>query len=271
MKTAEFKRQAAQAGSDAREAHARAEAQRKRHDAICSVAELAARDWYRRAICDPFAVFFLYYRPAKAGEMFCTPIIDLTPPNDEWTQDIQISNAWSVQMTVRKVVERWQVLPILGGGGLPDEHGRRLSNCRGPFGLPYDTVAALVEAYREHGGKPASDALPAVALAHDADARSELSFDGFGINGPDCYRSRIATFTKWPDSSEAERQRYGHLFEASPEMFKALEAAAKQFDFTAAALSKGQLVSVSSLQNCAALARAAIAKANPSALTSKPG
>lgn len=36
----------------------------------------------------------------------------------------------------------------------------------------------------------------------------------------------------------------------------ALEAAARQFDYTVSALSKGQTVSISSLQNCAAVARA---------------
>lgn len=46
-----------------------------------------------------------------------------------------------------------------------------------------------------------------------------LSFDGKGINGPDEYRTRIATFT----SAEAAR-KYGPMFEAAPEMFRALKA-----------------------------------------------
>lgn len=45
------------------------------------------------------------------------------------------------------------------------------------------------------------------------------------------------------------------------DLLAALELAANQFDFTVAALAKGQTVSVSSLQNCAANARAAISRA----------
>lgn len=48
--------------------------------------------------------------------------------------------------------------------------------------------------------------------------RTELSFDGFGINGPDKYRSRVATFT----TDDAGR-KYGKLFEAAPEMLEALK------------------------------------------------
>lgn len=51
------------------------------------------------------------------------------------------------------------------------------------------------------------------------------------------------------------------LIAAAPELLAALSNAVKQFDFTVAALAKGQTVSISSLQNCAANARAAIAKA----------
>jgi len=45
----------------------------------------------------------------------------------------------------------------------------------------------------------------------------ELSFDGFGINGPDKYRSRVATFTK------GSGPKYGNLFAAAPELLAALE------------------------------------------------
>lgn len=45
---------------------------------------------------------------------------------------------------------------------------------------------------------------------------SKLSFDGFGINGPDKYRSRIATFT-----NDEAGKAYGKLFEASPELLGA--------------------------------------------------
>lgn len=47
--------------------------------------------------------------------------------------------------------------------------------------------------------------------------RRELSYDGRGINGPDEYRSRIATFT-----SDAAGDKYGKLFEAAPEFLAAL-------------------------------------------------
>lgn len=51
--------------------------------------------------------------------------------------------------------------------------------------------------------------------------RPELSFDGFGINGPDEYRSRIATFTKREDGTTAGAH-YGPLFAAAPELMAAL-------------------------------------------------
>ena len=45
-----------------------------------------------------------------------------------------------------------------------------------------------------------------------------LSFDGKGINGPDEYRSRIATFT-----SSLNAGTYGPLFEAAPDLLAALD------------------------------------------------
>ncbi len=45
------------------------------------------------------------------------------------------------------------------------------------------------------------------------------------------------------------------------ELSEALQRASVQFDFTVAALAKGQTVSISSLQNCAAACNVAIAKA----------
>lgn len=50
--------------------------------------------------------------------------------------------------------------------------------------------------------------------------RPELSFDGFGINGPDEHRSRVATFA----NAEIGR-KYGPLFAAAPDLLYALEAA----------------------------------------------
>lgn len=66
--------------------------------------------------------------------------------------------------------------------------------------------------------------------------RRELSFDGRGINGPDEYRERVATFT-----SPEYARRYGRLFEAAPELraaaadaFGLLDGAAPPVDDPAA-------------------------------------
>lgn len=60
------------------------------------------------------------------------------------------------------------------------------------------------------------------------DQRSELSFDGFGINGPDEYRTRLATFQLTP-GFELERaewaKKYGPMMAAAPEMLAALKVA----------------------------------------------
>lgn len=45
-----------------------------------------------------------------------------------------------------------------------------------------------------------------------------LSFDGFGINGTDQYRSRLATLTQY-----GQKQNVGPLFAAAPELLEALE------------------------------------------------
>jgi hypothetical protein len=58
--------------------------------------------------------------------------------------------------------------------------------------------------------------------------RTELSFDGFGINGPDQYRTRLATFPH--HTSEAERQHYGALFAAAPDLLAALKQAASDLE-----------------------------------------
>lgn len=55
--------------------------------------------------------------------------------------------------------------------------------------------------------------------------RPELTFDGFGINGPDEYRTRLCKFNHM-DYPEADCQKYGHLFAAAPEMLEALKAIA---------------------------------------------
>lgn len=50
--------------------------------------------------------------------------------------------------------------------------------------------------------------------------RPELNYDGIGINGPDEYRTRVASFDK-----QADADKYGPLFAAAPEMYKTLECA----------------------------------------------
>jgi hypothetical protein len=49
--------------------------------------------------------------------------------------------------------------------------------------------------------------------------RPELSYDGKGINGPDEYRTRIATFTGAHGAAD-----YGPLFAAAPELLAMVEA-----------------------------------------------
>jgi len=55
--------------------------------------------------------------------------------------------------------------------------------------------------------------------------RGILSFDGKGINGPDIYRSRIATFT-----NQEAAQLYGPAMAASMDMAKALDDLLEIFD-----------------------------------------
>jgi hypothetical protein len=49
--------------------------------------------------------------------------------------------------------------------------------------------------------------------------RRELSFDSIGINGPDEYRERVATFTRF-----GYAEKYGPLFAAAPDLLAALKA-----------------------------------------------
>lgn len=51
-----------------------------------------------------------------------------------------------------------------------------------------------------------------------------LSFDGFGINGGDEFKSRIATFVRAGLAKEEDKKYYGHLFAAAPELLEALRA-----------------------------------------------
>lgn len=52
--------------------------------------------------------------------------------------------------------------------------------------------------------------------------RPLLSFDGKGINGPDEYRTRLATFTPAALVS-GDSEKWGRLMAAAPEMLAVLE------------------------------------------------
>lgn len=55
----------------------------------------------------------------------------------------------------------------------------------------------------------------------------ELSFDGCGINGPDEYRTRLATFAT-PRGDDA--RKFGPMFAASPDMLAALVTIADRLE-----------------------------------------
>ena len=57
---------------------------------------------------------------------------------------------------------------------------------------------------------------PQTDVAHEQTGRG-LSFDGIGINGPDEYRTRIATFV----NPNQDAKKYGPLFEASLDLLEA--------------------------------------------------
>lgn len=50
-------------------------------------------------------------------------------------------------------------------------------------------------------------------MEHNNTARPTLSYDGHGINGPDIYRSRIATFT-----DGAAAREWGALLASAPDL-----------------------------------------------------
>jgi hypothetical protein len=55
-----------------------------------------------------------------------------------------------------------------------------------------------------------------------------LSYDGFGINDTDEYRTRIATFSRDEAVlSPTRREELGHLFAAAPDLLAALESIAR--------------------------------------------
>lgn len=83
---------------------------------IWDIAALVSADWYRQAIRQPYAKFFLWSRKAKPGERIALPIVSIDAPNEEYTRSIQISNAWPVDVAKRKIHDAMQTLPILGDG-----------------------------------------------------------------------------------------------------------------------------------------------------------
>lgn len=56
--------------------------------------------------------------------------------------------------------------------------------------------------------------------------RPTLSHDGKGINGPDKYRTRLATF-----ASEDAADVYGEMFAAAPELLAALRVLLERYTF----------------------------------------
>jgi hypothetical protein len=57
--------------------------------------------------------------------------------------------------------------------------------------------------------------------------RTELHYDGHGINGPDEYRTRIATFRNQNDAD-----KYGSLLASAPDMLAALEWALQNAEWS---------------------------------------
>lgn len=57
--------------------------------------------------------------------------------------------------------------------------------------------------------------------------RPTFTFDGFGINGPDQYRSRLATFTR----AGQEFPNLGPMLEAAPDMLETLRAILNAHDY----------------------------------------
>lgn len=68
---------------------------------------------------------------------------------------------------------------------------------------------------------PTEHPLPACPYCGECHARDRgFSFDGFGINGCDTYRTRLVTFNRVPEFGSPRiaesRQKIGRVFEAAP-------------------------------------------------------
>jgi len=81
---------------------------------IWDVAALAAGEWYRLAVRNPYAPLFLWWRKAIPGERMALPLVSADKPNELYSQSIQLSNAWTKEIATRKIVEAMRTLPILG-------------------------------------------------------------------------------------------------------------------------------------------------------------
>lgn len=88
-----------------------------------------------------------------------------------------------------------------------------------------------------------------------------LSLKRYGVITDKNGRELAYSETDFQSVSPVEQEANFALMAAAPEMSAVLKKAVEQFDYTVRALSLGQKVSISSLQNCAASIRATLAKA----------
>lgn len=73
---------------------------------------------------------------------------------------------------------------------------------------------------------------PFVDEARSQHTPGSLSFDGFGINLGDEYKSRLCTFTRLNTATgvnEKDAEYYGPLFAAAPELLQALKELVAEF------------------------------------------
>ena len=91
----------------------------------------------------------------------------------------------------------------------------------------YDSFKAACEVT----GDDAEDDAGLSVVEVEAERLPSFSFDGFGINGPDEYRTRIATFDR-RNMSETDRNKWGRLFAAAPDLLAALRALVARCDTT---------------------------------------
>lgn len=88
----------------------------RRENALNSVAETIAREWYRQCVrLGGFAKLPLWYREAHSDEKMSLPIVGGECPNSEYKlADFVISPAWTVQIAQHEIRKAMDSLPILG-------------------------------------------------------------------------------------------------------------------------------------------------------------